>query len=96
MLPASGGESGVLGPDAEQRRTMLMAARLTRRTCPDCGSTEVVPIAYGIATDESLEEERQGKIVLGGCLMSPDNPAWCCKACGHRWGEGGLPRIGDD
>ena len=36
--------------------------------CPECGSLDVVPILYGEPGPELIEEERQGKIALGGCF----------------------------
>lgn len=52
--------------------------------CPKCGSAkEVVPVLYGYATRELMEEARQGKFVLGGCVLSSSSPDWYCKACKH-------------
>ena len=53
--------------------------------CPQCGSAEVVPIIYGFPGPELAEESERGKVELGGCVVSDDDPRWCCKRCDHRW-----------
>ena len=56
------------------------------RKCPECGSGPVARIMYGMpAFSEELERElREGKISLGGCCVSDDDPDWECTACGRR------------
>ena len=57
--------------------------------CPKCGSSKVTRILYGLpAMNKKLEEDlEEGRIVLGGCVIGEDSPAWACVACEHRWGE---------
>jgi ribosomal protein L37AE/L43A len=64
-----------------------MARKETRKKppCPKCGSTNVVPICYGFPTPEALKEQKQGKIVLGGCCIDRDIPKWHCNDCEHEW-----------
>jgi len=62
-------------------------------TCPECRSSNVVPIMYGEPTEEGLEEARQGKHVLGGCCIRDDSPIWHCRDCEHNWGDV-VPRGG--
>ena len=54
--------------------------------CPRCSSDEVLPIAYGMPSEEMFEEAERGEIVLGGCGrfigLSPD---YTCQNCGHEW-----------
>lgn len=52
------------------------------RRCPECGSTRIVPIAYGMPGPETVEEERRGDVIIGGCMIGPDSPGWGCGACG--------------
>jgi hypothetical protein len=61
-------------------------------TCPRCGSQRVAPILYGLpAFNERLNAAlREKRIVLGGCLVGPDNPVFHCNACSTEWG-----RLGD-
>jgi hypothetical protein len=56
-------------------------------TCPACGSTQVVPIAYGYPSAREWERARRGKVVLGGCVIGPDSARWACKACCHQFGN---------
>jgi ribosomal protein S27E len=53
--------------------------------CPNCGSTEIVPIVYGYPTKKTWQDQSEGKVVLGGCCVSSANPDVHCKACGHEW-----------
>lgn len=57
--------------------------------CPKCGSKKVAAILYGLP-DFSDELERKldaGEVVLGGCIISDDDPLWRCVECQHRWGD---------
>ena len=55
------------------------------KQCPECGSNDVIPIQYGIPGPEMFKEWEAGKIELGGCVITGDDPNWYCKKCGHRW-----------
>ncbi len=54
--------------------------------CPVCGSREVIPIVYGMPSEDDVERAERGEFVLGGCLVGlyePDpDPSHCCTACG--------------
>ncbi len=52
------------------------------RKCPACGSTDVVPILYGMPTAALCDQAEAGQIVLGGCVLTADDPAWRCSVCG--------------
>jgi len=41
--------------------------------CPSCGSSNFIPIVYGKPSQEAIEKEKRGEIVLGGCIVSPDD-----------------------
>ncbi len=60
--------------------------------CPKCGSERTVPILYGYPSHEAREAEERREVVLGGCVITGDDPEWACLACGHRWGQ---LRLGD-
>jgi ribosomal protein L37AE/L43A len=51
--------------------------------CPECGSTHVAKILYGLPTfSEKLEAEmKAGRITLGGCCVTNDDPVWQCADC---------------
>jgi len=60
------------------------------QACPKCGSSRVVPIAYGEPTRETEARARRGEVVLGGCLieLGPDgDPEWACRDCRARFGK---------
>ena len=73
--------------------------------CPKCGSSEVVPIAYGMPGSELVEAYERGEVELGGCVVTDRDPEWHCKTCGHEWSKGvtrspyhkhiGDPGVGD-
>jgi hypothetical protein len=54
--------------------------------CPGCGSEKVALILWGLPaySDELQREMDAGKIVLGGCCVSADDPSWTCIDCGAR------------
>lgn len=53
------------------------------KKCPPCRSTRIVNIMYGLpAFSKKLEDDlNSGKIVLGGCCVSDDDPRWQCLDC---------------
>lgn len=53
--------------------------------CPSCSSDNVAIIAFGYPGPEMMEEAQRGKIILGGCCVTNDDPEWHCKDCEHRW-----------
>lgn len=57
-----------------------------KRICPECGSVSVVRIVYGYPGSELIRQAEAGKIWLGGCCVSGNDPEWHCKECGHEWG----------
>ncbi len=54
------------------------------KICPKCGSAKVVKIVYGEPTYEAHLEEVAGKIILGGCIMTGNDPLWGCIDCKAR------------
>jgi RNA polymerase subunit RPABC4/transcription elongation factor Spt4 len=65
------------------------------QACPKCGSTEVLPIHYGL-----IEEPSDGTWIAGGCCVPPDwqhptrTPFYACKTCESTWDEEGLCFLG--
>ncbi|MCD6580223.1 MAG: hypothetical protein J7K90_00340 [Desulfuromusa sp.] len=51
--------------------------------CPECGSTRIATILYGMQafTDDLQEKLDQGNVVLGGCSFAKDGPTWQCTEC---------------
>ncbi|HEY5642486.1 MAG TPA: hypothetical protein VIS31_06380 [Woeseiaceae bacterium] len=56
-----------------------------RPSCPKCRSELVVPVVFGFPTDAALGDAERGKIALGGCIVSENDPEWRCKSCGYEW-----------
>ncbi len=54
--------------------------------CPVCNSSRVVPIVYEMPSRENIRLVKEGKIVLGDCVISPDSPEWHCLGCENEWG----------
>lgn len=50
-------------------------------TCPKCGSEKVVNILYGYPTHKGNLEAAAGRIILGGCVLSGNDPRWGCIDC---------------
>lgn len=55
--------------------------------CPRCGSTQTVPIVYGLPDPQRvpLEDVEAGKVILGGCLVSGKEGGRHCRRCGFEW-----------
>ena len=44
------------------------------KNCPHCGSSSIMPISYGLKTDEAIEENaKERNWVWGGCVMRVDS-----------------------
>ena len=41
-----------------------------KRRCPKCGSKKVIHIVYGFPSPEAQKKAEQGKIELGGCVVT--------------------------
>jgi hypothetical protein len=53
--------------------------------CPECGSTEVVPIVHGLPTAGQREALKKGEAVLADREEWEGMTEWYCKACGCDW-----------
>ena len=54
--------------------------------CPKCGGDDAAMILWGFPSDsEFLKEEVKKKIVLGGCVVSKNDPELECNDCGWRY-----------
>ena len=52
--------------------------------CTVCGSAKIARIQYGLVLDDSIELNKdidEGKVVLGGCCITLDDPSWECIYC---------------
>lgn len=80
MRPGYKSRRAAVASDA-YRGCMTTPARLLP-PCPKCGSTEAVEILYGYPTSEAGMAAERGEIVLGGCLILEQSPAYQCRGCG--------------
>lgn len=53
--------------------------------CPECGSRRAVPIVYGYPTEQLARKAQTGCVILGGCVVSGDDPHFQCKDCDTRF-----------
>ena len=50
--------------------------------CPSCGGTEFASILYGYPNFAVVSDRlRSGELVLGGCLVTGNDPLWRCRTC---------------
>lgn len=56
--------------------------------CPECGSENIAEILWGEpAFSKELEHDLEtGRIVLGGCCITGEDPEWHCNDCGCEFG----------
>ena len=59
----------------------------TMAECPKCGGTDIALILFGFPPDSEFlkEEVKKKKIVLGGCIVSKNDPQLECNDCGWRF-----------
>ncbi|MBM3911214.1 MAG: hypothetical protein FJ356_06155 [Thaumarchaeota archaeon] len=55
--------------------------------CTKCGSKNTVRIVYGYPSEKTLVAAKYGKVILGGCIISNNDPAWYCNDCQNQWGN---------
>ena len=61
--------------------------------CPKCQSTNRAEILWGTVDKKAVKEMKKRKeIVLGGCLVSENEPKWHCNDCRTRWGLSDFSR----
>ena len=54
---------------------------------PTCHDQPMRPIVYGMPGESLFEASSRGEIVLGGCCVSDDMPAYQCLVCGRTAGR---------
>lgn len=57
--------------------------------CPQCNSSSIAKILWGYPADmDSLKESLEKKeIVLGGCIVTENDPKYECNECNYQWNE---------
>lgn len=56
------------------------------RKCPSCGHSPIAEILYGYPGFPLYDNEEldSGRITLGGCIVTGDDPEWECTQCGQK------------
>ena len=94
-------DRGWRGPDDEPGKVAATSEPVKTarkvRACPRCGSRETARIQYGMpAYSERLEADLVAhRVVLGGCMVGPDQPDLSCTACGLEFRADGRPPVLD-
>lgn len=56
--------------------------------CPKCGTSDAIPVIYGLPTPEAEERAQRGELILGGCCVHEGHdPEWFCESCENKWSE---------
>ncbi|MCI0339151.1 MAG: hypothetical protein L0226_16385 [Acidobacteria bacterium] len=53
--------------------------------CPNCGSSKVLGIVYGLPDFDKLPPKEERNFILGGCCIDLDSPGWYCDECEREW-----------
>ena len=54
-------------------------------SCPECGSSKILPIVHGIPTAAQAKAIRQGNATLADREEWEGVSEWYCKTCGCDW-----------
>jgi len=68
------------------------------KKCPQCGAARIAKILYGMPDfSPKLEKDLdEGKIVLGGCVITGQDPSWECVKCKTRFYDDLTPALNND
>ncbi len=57
--------------------------------CPVCKSDNIAKILWGMPEySKKLQKDMDsGRIFIGGCCISDNDPQWHCNECGYEWGK---------
>jgi len=81
----SGPSSRILGQLLNETNPKIFERRYKCKPakCPVCRSSKIARIRYGMPVfSPKLEKQiNAGKIILGGCCITNDDPEWKCLAC---------------
>lgn len=82
-FPDSGGPPPRAILAAMNESARRIEAKRKPETCPKCGAAEVVPIVYGTESPsgKTIADIYAGRVAVGGCIVTDDDPKWRCFAC---------------
>lgn len=58
--------------------------------CPSCRAKAGVPVQYGLPAPAAVDAAQRGELVLGGCVLTDDDPPRCCTECRAALWSGGV------
>jgi len=69
-------------PGSDTRGVRYEYARKPKK-CPACGSARIATILWGmrIPSEREFEAIAAGLAVVGGCIVTDDDPNWSCSDC---------------
>jgi len=73
------------------QRLMVVLRMPAPPLCPDCSSATARPIVYGYPGAALAQRAERGQLVLGGCLVTDNDPRWMCPSCRARFGHADEP-----
>jgi len=60
-----------------------MPTQAKAQACPACQHSIVpIPIVHGYPSPGLFEDAEAGRVQLGGCVVTDDDPKWACPDCG--------------
>lgn len=71
-----------MGKEASEAFSKQMNAGFGPR-CPKCGSENIALIIWGdpVYCDGLIQDIDEGRVHIGGCCVTGDNPEWHCNDC---------------
>jgi hypothetical protein len=69
------------------RRSGTPSAKVPPTHCPQCGSSNLAKVVYGEPVPSAVLEAdiRAGRVVLGGCIVTGEQPTDHCRDCGKEF-----------
>ena len=58
---------------------------LPEKKCPQCNSSDIIPIVYGMPSPGFVEQSFKEEVKLGGCCIPHNPPNKHCTECEFEW-----------
>ena len=75
---------------AHRKRAAKPARKSLRKKktpiCPECGSSEIIPVVHGLITTKLQRSIDAGRAILADREEWEGMTEWYCKSCGCDWG----------
>ena len=62
----------------KKKTTKIVHKKKQKPTCIGGHTDHIVPIVYGMPTEEMMRKAELGLVHLGGCVMSDSDPKFYC------------------